>query len=87
MTMHKALYPRDDVERLYLSRKEAGKGLTSTEDSIDASIQRLEDNIEKHEKGLITAVRNDTDNTMANRMTIIRNKNRKKNNSMGVLNN
>ena len=31
-------------------------------------IQRLEDNIEKHE-GLMTAIRNDTDNTMDNSMT------------------
>ena len=72
MTMHKALHPRDDVDRLYVSRKEGGRGLTSIEDSIDASIERLEDYIEKHEGGLITATRNNTDNTMANRMTITR---------------
>ena len=42
------------------------------EDSVDASIQRLEDNIEKHEEGLITAIKNDTDNTKTNRMTITR---------------
>ena len=35
-------------------------------------MHRPEDYIEKHEGGLITATRNDTDNTMANRMTIIR---------------
>ena len=39
MTMHKALHPRDDVDRLYVSRKEGGRGLTSIEDSVDASIQ------------------------------------------------
>ena len=27
--MRKALYPRDDVDRLYVSRKEGGRGLTS----------------------------------------------------------
>ena len=70
--MHKALHPRDDVDRLYVSRKEGGRGLGSTKDSIDASIQRLEDYIEKHEGGLFTAIRNDTDNTMDNRMTITR---------------
>ena len=62
--MHKALHPRDDVDRLYVSRKEGGRGLASIEDSIDAWIQRSEDNIEKYEGGLITAIRNDTDNTM-----------------------
>ncbi len=40
---------RDDVDRLYVSRKEGGRGLASIEDSVDASIQRLEDYIEKHE--------------------------------------
>ena len=68
MTMHKALHPRDNVDRLYVSRKEEGRGLASIEDSIDASIQWLEDYIEKHEGRLITAIRNDTDN----RMIIIR---------------
>ncbi len=47
MTMHKALHPRDDVDRLYVSRKEGGRGLASIEDTVDASIQRLEDYIEK----------------------------------------
>ena len=54
MTMHKALHPRDDVDRLYVSRKE------------------IEDYIEKHEGGLLTAIRNYIDNTMANWMTITR---------------
>ena len=72
ITMHKALYPRDDVDRLYVSRKEGGRGLASIEDAVDASIQRLEDYIEKHERGLITAIRNDTDNTIDKRMTITR---------------
>ena len=53
MTMHKALHARDDIDRLYASRKEGGRGLMSTEDSVDASIQRLEDYIEKHEGGLM----------------------------------
>ena len=69
MTMHKALHPRDDVDRLYVSRKGEGRGLASIEDSVDASIQRLEDYIEKHEGGLITTIRNNTDNTIDNRMT------------------
>ena len=69
MTIHKALHPRDDVDRLYVSRKQGGRGLTSIEDRVDASIQRLEDNIEKHERGLITTIRNDTDNTIDDRKT------------------
>ena len=72
MTMHKALHPRDDVDRLYVSRKVGGRGLASIEDNVDASIQRLNDSIEKHEGGLFTTTRNNADNTMDNRMTITR---------------
>ena len=63
------MHPRDDVDRLYISRKEVGRGLTSIEDSVDTPIQQLEDYIEKYGGGLITASRNDIDNTKANRMT------------------
>ena len=72
MTMHNALHPRDDVDILYIPRKEGGRRLASIKDSVDASIQRLEDYIQKHERGLITATRNDTDNIKTNRMTITR---------------
>ena len=68
MTMDKALHPRNDVERLYVSRKEGGRGLASIKDTVDASIQGLE----KHERGLITTIRNDTDNTIDERMTTTR---------------
>ena len=72
MTMHKALCPRDDVDRLYVSKKEGRRGLTSTEDSIYISIQRLEDYIEKPGGKLITATRNKTDNSKTNRTVITR---------------
>ena len=78
MTMHKALHPRDDVNRLYVSRKEGGRGLASIEDSVDASIQRLEDCIEKYKRGVITVIRKDTDNTIDDRMTITRKQKLKK---------
>ena len=67
--MYKALHPGDDIDRLYESRKEGGRGLASIESSVDVSIQLLEDYIEKHERGLITAIKNDTDNTIDERMT------------------
>ena len=53
MTMHKALHPGDDVDKLYVARKEGGKGLASTENRIDALIRRLNDYIEKYEGGLL----------------------------------
>ena len=70
MTVNKALHPRDDADRLHVSGKEGVRGLDCIEDSVNTSIQRLEDNIEEHKRGLITAIRNDTDNTIDNRMTI-----------------
>ena len=88
MTMHKALHPRDDVDRLCISREEGGwgRGLASIEDNVDASIRRLKGYIEKHEGGLITAIRNDTDNTMDNKMTITRKQNWERKTIIGVLN-
>ena len=68
MTVHKALHPRDDVDRLYESRKKWGRGHARMEDSVDASIQRLVDYIEKHEGGLIIDTGNYIDNTETNRI-------------------
>ena len=67
--MNKALHPRDDVDSIYVPRKEGGRGLSSIEESVDTFIQRLEDDIEKYKRGLITAIKNNTDNTINNRMT------------------
>ena len=67
MTMHKALHPKYDVDRLYVPRKEGGRGLASIEDIVDTSIQRLEDYIKNTNDD-----RNNTDNTIDNRMTITR---------------
>ena len=54
MTIHEALHPRDDIDRLYVSRGGGGggggTGLASIEDNIDASIQRLKDDIKNAEE-------------------------------------
>ena len=50
LTMRKVLHPREDVDRLYASRKEGGRIFTNTEDSVDASIQRLDDYIKNAEE-------------------------------------
>ena len=73
------------TDYMYSERREE-ENLSVLKTSFDASIQRLEDYIEKHEGGLITATRNDPDNTMAHRMTITRKQKWEENNSMGVLN-
>ena len=74
MTMHKALLPRDDVGRRYVPRKKRRRGLDSIEESVEASIQRLKDNIQKRGGRLNTAIRNNNDNTWTNRTTITREK-------------
>ena len=47
--------------RIYASRKEGGRGLISTEDCVDASIQAVEDNIKNIKEILITVTRNISD--------------------------
>ena len=56
----------------YMSGKEGRRGLTIIENGVDASIQRLEDYIEKRGGKVITATRNNTDNMRTNRTTINR---------------
>ena len=72
MTIYKVLHLRNDINRLYVSRKEGGRGIGIIEESVDASIQQLEDNTEKHGGGLITTTRNYIDNTKTKRTTITR---------------
>ena len=79
MTMHKVLHSRDDVGRLYVLRKERGRGHDSIGDHIGASIKRLEDYIEKRRERLITATRSNIDDTRISRTTITRKQKWKKN--------
>ena len=63
ITVYKALHQRDDDHRLYVPRKEGGRGFIINEDSVDASIQRLEDYKEKPGGRPITATRNNNNDT------------------------
>ena len=65
LTMHMTLNPSDDVDILYVSRKERRRGLTSILGSNAVSIQRL-DHIRKRRGRLITATRSNTNNTSIN---------------------
>ena len=42
MTMHKVLYPKDDIDKLYVSRKEEERGRFSLEDCVDSTIKRIQ---------------------------------------------
>ena len=66
MTKFKALQPLDDMDRLYVSKK-GGRRLICIHGSIDASIHLLEDCIKKCRGRLITAIRNNRNNTSINR--------------------
>ena len=63
MTMHKELHPSIDAESLYVSRREGGIWLASNEDTVNASIQRLENYIENRSGKLIAAIRNNINDT------------------------
>ena len=67
MTMHnKASHPRDNMDKLYVSRK-GKRRLASIEDSADTSIRRLEDYIYIYIKEkLITATKNNTNKNKQN---------------------
>ena len=57
MTMHKALHPRGDVDRLYVSRKEGEKRTCQHQrqrSRIDTTTRRLH---RKINEGLITAIK------------------------------
>ena len=56
----------------YVSTKEIVNWLASIENSVSASVQRLEDYIEKRRGRLITATRNNTDDTRISRMEMTR---------------
>ena len=51
--MHKALYPKVDIDILYASRTEGGRELIIIEHSDDTSIQRLLDCLKKAKKDKI----------------------------------
>ena len=66
MTMHKALHPRDSVCRLYLPRKEGGRGLIAVEDCIDLAKLGLERYISESDERLIFAARREIDTPSEN---------------------
>ena len=54
-----ALHPKSDVDRLYIPRKEGGRGLTSIEDCIELAIRGLEVHVHGIEERLIQVARGD----------------------------
>ena len=57
LTMHKAHHPKDSVHRLYISRKEGGRGLISIENCVEIATVGLENYIQNSTERLIIAAR------------------------------
>ena len=58
-TTYGALHPKSDVDRLYIPRKEGGRGLISIEDCVELAIAGLEVYVHGSEERLIQAARGD----------------------------
>jgi hypothetical protein len=55
LTMHGALHPRSDVDRLYLPRKLGGRGLTNIEDMVEGEKLALRDYVDQKKDDLLIA--------------------------------
>ena len=58
-TIYGALHPKSDVDRLYIPRKERGRGLISIEDCVELAIRGIEVYVQGSEERLIQAARGD----------------------------
>ena len=58
-TIYEALHPKSDVDRLYITRKEGGRRLISTEDCVELAIRGLEVYVHLSKERLIQAARGD----------------------------
>ena len=66
MSMHLAFQPRDDIHRLYVSRKEGSRGYASIEYSVDSSIGGVKTYFKKNFEGLINVANNSICNISSN---------------------
>ena len=57
--IYEALHPKSDVDRLYIPRKEGGRGLISIEDCVELAIKGLEVYVHRSEERLIQAASGD----------------------------
>ena len=55
LTMHKAFHPRDDVDRLYVGRKDCGRGLISIEEFVENAVLGLRGYVEKSKERLLSS--------------------------------
>ena len=58
-TIYGALHSKSDMDRLYIPRKEGGRGLISIEDCVELAIRGLEVYVHRSEERFIQAARGD----------------------------
>ena len=62
LTMHNGLHPRSNVDRLYIPRREGGRGLMSVEDTVNLATIGLKRYVKESKEKLLVAARGDTEN-------------------------
>ena len=77
--MHETLDPKDDIDRLFVSKKEGGRGHVNIEYCIEATIQGLEECAKKSKERLITAAKHSNINSYQKKKKSINKKSRNKN--------
>ena len=79
MAMHKALHPKSNVDRLYIPRKEGGRGLQGVKETVKVTNLGLENYVKQSRERLLTAARSvDIDLIEPIRKTLIEAKKQKK---------
>ena len=59
--MYGGLYPKSDVERLYIPKIDGGRGLIATEDCVKLAVTGLEVHVYGSEERLLQAARGDSE--------------------------
>ena len=57
MTMRNALHPKSNIDRLYIPRKEGGRGLQGVEETVKVANLGLENCLKESRERLLTAAR------------------------------
>ena len=57
MTMHNALHPKSNVDRLYLPRKDGGRGLLGVEDTVNIAKVSLKKYVNNSTERLLSSLR------------------------------
>ena len=76
--IYETSHPKSDVDRLYILRKEGGRGLISIDDCVELAIRGLEFYVHGSEERLIQAARGDKIDGLEAASVLKRSKNKKR---------